>query len=70
MVGYVWMLCIPLAQLENRIYIDENALQPGQVRVTHDFSTLPGLTVQTRHSGQYAMELGRRTRSRFVPAPA
>ncbi|KAF7965267.1 hypothetical protein HWV62_44721 [Athelia sp. TMB] len=31
MVGYVWMLCIPLAQLENRIYIDENALQPGQV---------------------------------------
>ncbi|KIM87206.1 hypothetical protein PILCRDRAFT_815682 [Piloderma croceum F 1598] len=30
-IGYSWMLSTPLPQLANRTYIDENALQPGQV---------------------------------------
>lgn len=32
-VGYVWMLCLPLKELSRAIYIDENALQPGGVRL-------------------------------------
>lgn len=32
-VGYVWMLCLPLKELSRGIYIDENALQPGGVRL-------------------------------------
>lgn len=31
-VGYVWMLTIPSTLHGQRTYIDENALQPGQVR--------------------------------------
>ncbi|KAF9647556.1 Gaa1-domain-containing protein [Thelephora ganbajun] len=30
-VGYAWMLCLPLKELSRGIYIDENALQPGGV---------------------------------------
>lgn len=30
-VGYTWMLIIPSSKLGQRTYIDENALQPGQV---------------------------------------
>ncbi|KAH9842746.1 Gaa1-domain-containing protein [Rhodofomes roseus] len=33
-VGYLWMLSIPFPALGQRTYIDENALQPGQVN-TH-----------------------------------
>ncbi|KAI0321662.1 Gaa1-domain-containing protein [Amylostereum chailletii] len=29
--GYVWMLALPLPHLGNKVYIDENALQPAQV---------------------------------------
>ncbi|KAE9409536.1 Gaa1-domain-containing protein [Gymnopus androsaceus JB14] len=29
--GYVWMLAIPSSQLDRGVFIDENALQPGQV---------------------------------------
>ncbi|KAI0780960.1 Gaa1-domain-containing protein [Trametes elegans] len=32
-VGYVWMLVIPSSQLGQGTYIDENALQPGQVNM-------------------------------------
>lgn len=32
-VGYAWMLAIPLPNLGRNTYIDENALQPGQVGV-------------------------------------
>ena len=31
-VGYLWMLTIPSVLHGQRTYIDENALQPGQVR--------------------------------------
>ncbi|KAA1469453.1 Gaa1-domain-containing protein [Dentipellis sp. KUC8613] len=31
LAGYGWMLALPLPQLGNNVYIDENALQPGQV---------------------------------------
>lgn len=34
-VGYAWMLCLPLKDLSRGIYIDENALQPGGVRLTN-----------------------------------
>ncbi|KII88370.1 hypothetical protein PLICRDRAFT_161388 [Plicaturopsis crispa FD-325 SS-3] len=30
-VGYLWMLAIPFSYFDQRTYIDENALQPGQV---------------------------------------
>ncbi|KDQ17980.1 hypothetical protein BOTBODRAFT_29295 [Botryobasidium botryosum FD-172 SS1] len=30
-VGYIWMLCLPMQELQRQTYIDENALQPGQV---------------------------------------
>ncbi|KAI0807330.1 Gaa1-domain-containing protein [Fomes fomentarius] len=30
-VGYLWLFAIPSSQLGQRTYIDENALQPGQV---------------------------------------
>ncbi|OCH88182.1 Gaa1-domain-containing protein [Obba rivulosa] len=36
--GYFWMLAIPLPQLGQRTYIDENALQPGQVRTYWDWA--------------------------------
>ncbi|EMD38058.1 hypothetical protein CERSUDRAFT_104676 [Gelatoporia subvermispora B] len=36
--GYVWMLAIPIPQLGQRTYIDENALQPGQVRTYWDWA--------------------------------
>lgn len=57
LVGYAWMLCIPLPQLESRIYIDENALQPGQVRqfLTAGF-TRPTLIMPL--AGQHKMGLG------------
>ena len=32
-VGYAWMLCLPLKELSRGIYMDENALQPGGVRI-------------------------------------
>ena len=31
-IGYLWMLAIPLPGLGKDTYIDENALQPSQVR--------------------------------------
>ncbi|KAF5373639.1 hypothetical protein D9758_000664 [Tetrapyrgos nigripes] len=31
LAGYIWMLALPSSQLGRGIYIDENALQPGQV---------------------------------------
>ncbi|CEL51826.1 GPI transamidase component gaa1 OS=Schizosaccharomyces pombe (strain 972 / ATCC 24843) GN=gaa1 PE=3 SV=1 [Rhizoctonia solani AG-1 IB] len=31
LAGTVWMCCVPLAQMGRGTYIDENALQPGQV---------------------------------------
>lgn len=31
-IGYAWLVVLPLPQLGHRTYIDENALQPGQVR--------------------------------------
>lgn len=34
-IGYSWMLSTPIPFLGNRTYIDENALQPGQVCYTH-----------------------------------
>ena len=39
-VGYVWILCLPLKELSRGIYIDENALQPGGVR-SIDFHSPP-----------------------------
>ncbi|KAF8201552.1 Gaa1-like protein [Pholiota molesta] len=33
LIGYLWMLAIPAPYLGRGIYIDENALQPGQVYV-------------------------------------
>jgi hypothetical protein len=39
--GYAWMISIPLPQLGQQIYVDENALQPNQVnsilRLTQHF---------------------------------
>lgn len=32
--GYAWLFVLPLPQFGQRTYIDENALQPGQVRNT------------------------------------
>ncbi|KAG9038965.1 Glycosyl phosphatidyl inositol protein transamidase complex subunit [Tulasnella sp. JGI-2019a] len=37
-VGYIWMLVIPLSGLGERVWIDENALQPGQVTTYWDWS--------------------------------
>lgn len=34
-IGYSWMLSTPIPFLGNRTYIDENALQPGQVCYAH-----------------------------------
>ncbi|EPT06041.1 hypothetical protein FOMPIDRAFT_125023 [Fomitopsis schrenkii] len=36
-VGYLWMIAIPLPMLGQRTYIDENALQPGQVHTYWDW---------------------------------
>lgn len=41
-IGYAWMLLIPLPMLSQGTYIDENALQPAQVRV-HIACLLHGL---------------------------
>lgn len=34
LVGYLWMALIPFYQLSRRTWVDENALQPGQVGTT------------------------------------
>jgi GPI-anchor transamidase subunit GAA1 len=34
-IGYLWMAAIPLPRLSRGTYIDENALQPGQVRFSY-----------------------------------
>jgi len=39
-VGYVWMLCLPLKDLSRGIYMDENALQPGGVRIVSSLSMI------------------------------
>ncbi|KZP12615.1 Gaa1-domain-containing protein [Athelia psychrophila] len=49
-VGYAWMLCIPFSELENRIYIDENALQPGQVNTQWEWSDV-------HHADMYLRQL-------------
>ena len=43
LVGYLWMLAIPSSQFGQRIYIDENGLQPAQVcyQLYHFFCALP-----------------------------
>lgn len=33
LAGLIWMICIPLANMGRGTYIDENALQPGQVGI-------------------------------------
>ncbi|KAG8853525.1 Glycosyl phosphatidyl inositol protein transamidase complex subunit [Tulasnella sp. 330] len=38
LAGYAWMLMIPLRGLGENIWIDENALQPGQVTTYWDWS--------------------------------
>ncbi|KAG8960304.1 Glycosyl phosphatidyl inositol protein transamidase complex subunit [Tulasnella sp. 419] len=38
LVGYVWMIMIPLEDLGNSIWIDENALQPGQATTFWDWN--------------------------------
>ncbi|KAF7440683.1 Glycosyl phosphatidyl inositol protein transamidase complex subunit [Pleurotus ostreatus] len=38
--GYVWMLVIPLPNLGRFTYIDENALQPGQVTTYFDWGNV------------------------------
>lgn len=47
------MLSTPLPQLANRTYIDENALQPGQVKC---FTRVLGLNL-TYYSGQHLLGL-------------
>jgi hypothetical protein len=42
-VGYVWMLIIPFPSLGRGVYIDENALQPGQVRHVVSYPACPVL---------------------------
>jgi glycosylphosphatidylinositol transamidase len=32
-IGYLWMFLLPAPRLSRGTYIDENALQPGQVRL-------------------------------------
>jgi glycosylphosphatidylinositol transamidase len=39
-IGYLWMLAIPLPGLGRNTYIDENALQPSQVRRREPWSVL------------------------------
>ena len=39
-IGYLWMLVIPLPGLGRNTYIDENALQPSQVRQREPWSVL------------------------------
>ena len=43
-VGYLWILCLPIKELSRGIYIDENALQPGGVCPINFRSPLPPLT--------------------------
>jgi len=53
-VGYVWILCLPLKELSRGIYIDENALQPGGVCLISFCSPLPFLThirIRYTHTG-------------------
>jgi hypothetical protein len=53
-VGYVWILCLPLKELSRGIYIDENALQPGGVRPINFHSPLSFLThvcIRYTHTG-------------------
>lgn len=48
-VGYMWMLFLPVKELSRKIYIDENALQPGGVRLVDPRHLPPSLThVSTR----------------------
>jgi glycosylphosphatidylinositol transamidase len=37
-IGYVWMILLPLKRLSRGTYIDENALQPGQVGLNHVYA--------------------------------
>jgi glycosylphosphatidylinositol transamidase len=39
-VGYLWMLVIPFPGLGRNTYVDENALQPSQVRQREPWSVL------------------------------
>ena len=53
-VGYMWILCLPLKELSRGIYIDENALQPGGVRSINFRSPLSLLThacIRYTHTG-------------------
>jgi hypothetical protein len=43
-IGYSWMFCLPVKELSRRIYIDENALQPGGVRLIDSLHSSPFLT--------------------------
>lgn len=57
LVGYLWMVAIPYPDLGRTTYIDENALQPAQVK------QVSGSLVRdlTRNLGVDILGLGRRT---------
>ena len=59
--GYIWLLVLPLPRLGKWTYIDENALQPGQVCGT--LLSRHGLIELTNDAGQYILELGKRLQS-------
>ncbi|KAH9946130.1 Gaa1-domain-containing protein [Epithele typhae] len=68
-VGYLWMLAIPAPQLGQRTYIDENALQPGQVntywnwadvfradRILEDLEALRDRNATSQEIAQYSVD--------------
>lgn len=57
-VGYLWMIIIPSPRLGRGTYIDENALQPGQVYPI--FIARSSEEVEDYPIGQYILELGGR----------
>jgi hypothetical protein len=50
-VGYAWILCVPLAGLSRSTWIDENALQPSQVDIRTNFPHIPSYESSGRLTG-------------------
>ena len=64
LVGYTWMALLPLPLFGQETYIDENALQPGQVRLFYRWT---GGIWHEKHLGFHVLELGGCSSCRSVP---
>jgi GPI-anchor transamidase subunit GAA1 len=48
-ISYSWMLCTPLPFLENRSYVNENVLQPGQVNTYWNWGDVHNADLYLHH---------------------